>query len=67
MIPMTDFKKYSETTQCTGKHPFPTRNIAESTFRYGNGMKSYHCQWCGFWHVTHQDETKPSFRKGIKK
>lgn len=46
----------SEQIECLGKHPFPSKVIAESTFnrkRTDVTLKTYQCPHCGFWHIAH--------------
>jgi hypothetical protein len=45
----------SKEAQCLGKHPFPTRNIANASInrKYGATVEAYHCPHCGFHHVGH--------------
>lgn len=50
----------SEQVECLGKHPFPSKAIAEATFnrkRLDVNLKSYHCPHCGFWHVAHMKKS----------
>jgi hypothetical protein len=47
--------KFDALTQCYGKHPYPDKTIADSTFAKKRDvpLQSYRCQHCGFWHVGH--------------
>ena len=53
--------------QCEGKHPYPTRNLAQGTIDKrrmgGPALESYHCTHCGFYHVGHAQPKKQKLQK----
>lgn len=65
---MTMTYKYDETTQCSGKFKFPTKQIAESTFprKHGIDLMAYECPFCGFHHIGHKPSKVHKFVKGKK-
>ena len=61
---MTTYKTSIE-AQCSGKHKFPTYNVAQASlgFKRGDPMEVYHCPHCQFYHVGHVTPKQPDVRK----
>jgi hypothetical protein len=53
--------------QCDGKHPYPTRNLAQGTIDKrkmgGPALQVYLCQHCGFHHVGHATPKKQNLKR----
>lgn len=55
----------------TGKRGYLVRTAAKKAAKqaakggYGN-MRAYNCEFCNFWHVGHQTEYNPRYKKDTK-
>ena len=55
--------------QCEGKHPYPTRNIAQASISRklgGPSLEVFRCPHCGFHHVGHAVPKKQNLKRYTK-
>lgn len=57
--------KTLEESQCLGKHPFPTHNLAKGSIRkhHNGSLEVFRCPHCGFYHVGHATPKKQNLKR----